>query len=145
MELKIASKKFFSELNPTAVPVQPLAAVVTMPNVVQTSLRQMRRIAETGNIIGFQRGFQQFQNIAAKHGVDLEQDLETRVALMQMQLTLLMSAAKRALANEKLNQQQATAAEVLEDEGAAAAHAEKAKHFGEMAQNLLAEIKAKLG
>jgi len=144
MELKLESKKFVSEMHPGALPKVEIAPGPQL-NDLQSSLRQMRKIAETGNIVGFQRGFQQFRTLAEKSGVDLERDLETRVALKQMELTLLMAAAKRALAHEKLNQQQANEAEVVEAVEVAAVHAQKAKHFGDMAQNILAEIKAKLG
>jgi len=147
MEVQLQSKKYISELNRVALPPESISKLpdAQVPVGLQGGLRQMRKIAESGNLLGFQKQFQQFQAWAQSRGFDLNQDIETRVALKQMELTLLMTAAKRAFGQEKILEQKGTEAEVEGNEGNAVEYYQKAKRFGQMAHSLLAEIKGKLG
>src|SRR5204863_398364 len=93
------------------------------------SLRHMRKAAESGNIQGFQKQFQQFKAWAQQQGFNYEEHLETRVTLTQMELKLKFTAAKRAMAEGRVASQKGTEAQVVGDENLARSCFQQAAHW----------------
>jgi len=145
MALEIRKKDWFVE-TPGVFPSRPGGeksgegiSALSLP------LRHMRKAAESGNIQGFQKQFQQFKTWASQQGFDFEADLETRVALTQMELKLKFTAAKRAISEARAVSQKGTEAQVTGDENLAQTCFQKATRWQSLADALLAELRRQLG
>ena len=78
-------------------------------------LRGMERRAQAGDIPGWQRFQNQFTVLADAANIDLEECLETKVRVRQIELTLLLKAGERALREAEKNEKEAAEAQVADE------------------------------
>ena len=77
--------------------------------------RKMEKCARAGDIPGWRGLHQELSDLAAVVQVDLEEDLDIMVRIHQIELTLLLKAGHRALREAKLNEKEATQAQIAEE------------------------------
>ena len=105
--------------------------------------RKLEKCAQAGDIPGWQALQQELPALAEAVSIDLESDLETKVRLRQIELTLLLKAGHRALREAELSEKEATEAQVSDDPEKGQALLTKAQRLHRLGQQLHNQLLAK--
>lgn len=92
-----------------------LAAVQRQTTPLQrfkSEIRLLEKVSERGDIRGWQEKLSNLNNLGKEAGIDPATDLETRVQLKKMELTLLLNAEKRARVEARQNEKKAAEAQM---------------------------------
>jgi|SRR5262245_45921211 len=133
-----AANAFFAALAGTRNNVQ------TPHQIFRSQIRLLEKAAEAGDIRSWQENSAPLAKLASAAGIDLAQDLETRVTLKKIELSLLMNAHKKASTQAKALEKQATEIQIAGDLNAAKELFAKAQKLNTLALQLTAQLEARL-
>lgn len=78
----------------------------------KSQMRLLEKASEIGDIRGWQEKLQNLNNLGKEAGIDPSTDLETRIQLKKLELTLLFNAEKRAREQARQTEKKATEAQM---------------------------------
>ncbi len=140
MSLATAKKSYISEFtNPGSRPEKDFLVsqlkTEKAPQKLEVELRKLQKCSEGGDLAGWKTHLAPF--------LEIELDLETRVRLKQMELTLFVRASKVARQQAVYAEKKATDAQMADNVDQARQLFQRAQKFNELATYLTDQLKAK--
>src|SRR4030095_4773918 len=138
VDRKAAPNAFFAALAEGRNNVQ------TPSQVFRTQIRLLEKAAEAGDIRNWQYNSAPLAKLASLAGIELNQDLEIRVQLKKIELSLLMNAHKKASTQATSLEKQATELQITGDANSAKDLFNKAQKLSALANQLQNQLEARL-
>jgi hypothetical protein len=118
---------------------------IQTPNqIFRAQIRLVEKAAEAGDIRGWQENSASLATLASDAGIDLTQDLEIRVQLKKIELSLLMNAQRKASSQAKGLEKQATELQIAGDVNGAKDLFAKAQKLITLSLQLKGQLEARL-
>src|SRR4030095_13975158 len=138
VDRKPAANAFFATL------AEKTQSVQTPHQIFRSQIRLLERAAEAGDIRSWQENSAPVAKLAASAGIDMAKDLEVRVQLKKIELSLLMNAHKKASTQAKSVEKQAAELQIAGNATAAKDFFAKARKLSTLATQLQTQLEARL-
>lgn len=106
--------------------------------------KQMEKVADAGDIRAWQEKLPQVDALVRAADMDAIRELEVKVQIKKLELTLLLKAGKRALEEAKLTEKKANEAELIEDAVSSQELKQKAHKLERLGSQLHQQLLAKV-
>src|SRR5215467_10619906 len=145
--IQTQEKGMFVDRKPTAnaffATLAETSKIQTPHQIFRAQIRIVEKAAEAGDIRGWQENSAPLATLASAAGIDM-QDLEIRVQLKKIELSLLMNAQKKASTQAKGLEKQATELQIAGDVNAAKDLFAKAQKLIALSLQLKGQLEARL-
>ncbi len=122
---------------------QERGGILTPTHSFHSRMNELQQAAEAGDISEWQERLQEVQEAKEEMGFEGLRELELRVQIKKMEMTLLLQASQNSLFQASMEEQNALLAEQNGEAGEAQAHRNKAQKLQRLGKQLQDQLLSK--